>query len=106
MRTPLEDSIMRGRRRRSALLAVLLVLGLPNAALAGPSADNDGDGVFDVLDNCSTRANAAPLDCDTDDDGYGNACDGDFDQTHTVNAVDFVTHFPAELQEAPAPSPT
>jgi len=76
-----------------AILATVGSVGIAGSALAGPAADADSDGVFDVLDNCSTLANAPPLDCDTDDDGYGNACDGDFDQTHIVNAADFSTYF-------------
>lgn len=55
--------------------------------------DTDGDGVYDVLDNCRTIPNAGSLDCDTDDDGYGNVCDGDFNNDFVVNAVDFTTRF-------------
>jgi hypothetical protein len=60
-------------------IALLATLGLSLAASAGPAQDNDGDGVFNVLDNCSDVPNGPPQDCDTDDDGYGNICDGDFD---------------------------
>src|SRR5215470_3779881 len=63
-------------------IALLATLGLSFAAFAGPSTDTDGDGVFDVLDNCVNVKNAAPQDCDTDKDGYGNMCDGDFDQDY------------------------
>lgn len=77
----------------AAGIALLCVIGLAFASFAGPSADGDGDGVFNVLDNCSTRANAAPNDCDTDNDGYGNYCDGDFNQSNSVNATDFSAHF-------------
>lgn len=73
----------------AAGIALLCVTGMAFASFAGPSADNDGDGVFNVLDNCSTISNKAPTDCDTDNDGYGNVCDGDFNQTNTVNATDF-----------------
>lgn len=58
-------------------------------ALPGLAADSDGDGVDDALDNCLLVPNAPPADCDTDQDGYGNACDGDFDQGLTVNANDW-----------------
>ena len=70
-------------------IALLATLGLSFAAFAGPSQDSDGDGVYDVLDNCVNIPNAFPSDCDTDNDGYGNACDGDFDQDMFVFPGDF-----------------
>jgi hypothetical protein len=70
-------------------IAFLAALGLSVAASAGPSSDTDGDGVFDSLDNCSTVMNAPPADCDTDNDGYGNLCDGDFDEDSFVFSGDF-----------------
>ena len=45
------------------------------------------------MDNCSMLPNDGPLRYDTDLDGYGNACDGDFDQSLVVNAVDFGSLF-------------
>lgn len=66
--------------------ALALLLALPTASFG---ADADNDGVDDALDNCLLVPNAAPADCDTDQDGYGNACDGDFDQGLTVNANDW-----------------
>ncbi len=60
----------------ASLLACLLVTFGSAGASAGP--DTDGDGVPDASDNCVTVPNAPPLDCDTDQDGYGNLCDGDF----------------------------
>jgi hypothetical protein len=77
----------------AAGIALLCVIGLAFASFAGPSADGDGDGVFNVLDNCSARANGPPNDCDTDDDGYGNYCDGDFNQSNTTTATDFSARF-------------
>jgi hypothetical protein len=70
-------------------IALLATLGLSLAASAGPAQDNDGDGVFNVLDNCSDVPNGPPSDCDTDDDGYGNLCDGDFDNDQNTLANDF-----------------
>lgn len=66
---------------RLAFCAV--VAGLPLVGFAGPAPDGDGDGIPDVIDTCSTVPNAG--DCDSDVDGYGNACDGDFnnDGLHT-----------------------
>ena len=74
-------------------IALLATLGLSFAAFAGPSVDTDGDGVYDVLDNCVTVQNASPADCDTDNDGYGNRCDGDFDNNKLVTATDFGVSF-------------
>lgn len=78
--------------KRSLRLAALLpALALATAATA--QDDSDGDGVLDPVDNCIEVPNAPPGDCDTDQDGYGNACDGDFDNLGTVNASDFNVHF-------------
>jgi hypothetical protein len=71
------------------LFAGLLLVGLPLASTAGPAPDMDSDTVPDVIDNCKTVPNAAPLDCDVDQDGYGNWCDCDFDQNFSCNAADF-----------------
>jgi hypothetical protein len=40
-------------------------------------ADSDSDGIYDSVDNCVNHANT--LQKDSDGDGYGNICDGDFD---------------------------
>jgi hypothetical protein len=71
-------------------IALLATLGLSFMAFAGPSVDSDGDGVYDVLDNCKDVPNApAPADCDTDNDGYGNMCDGDYDEDAFVLTSDY-----------------
>lgn len=49
-------------------------------------ADEDQDGVPDDADNCIAAPNADQI--DTDDDGFGNACDADFDNNCVVNFVD------------------
>ena len=73
-------------RALAAALAALLLTA--PAAIADPDAD--GDGIPDSADNCVLVPNAPPVaDCDTDQDGYGNACDADFDQGWTVNANDW-----------------
>lgn len=56
--------------------------------------DDDGDGISDGSDNCILVSNAGQA--DTDSDGYGNACDPDFDNNGIVNAADlayFKTRF-------------
>lgn len=48
--------------------------------------DSDGDGVADVMDNCTDVVNTIQL--DSNGDGYGNACDADINNDCVVNAVD------------------
>lgn len=57
--------------------------------------DTDGDAVPDEADNCSVVANgpndaptAGPAQNDTDGDGFGNRCDGDFNNDCIVNPLD------------------
>jgi hypothetical protein len=56
-----------------------------------PQDDRDGDGIHDRSDSCLLVPNANA--CDTDRDGYGNQCDGDFDQNGAVDAFDFGMYF-------------
>src|SRR5262249_46295075 len=53
-------------------------------AASGP--DQDGDGFPDSHDACVAISDNG---CDTDRDGYGNVCDGDFDQDYFVYPGDF-----------------
>jgi hypothetical protein len=71
----------------------VLAASFPLMAFAGPAPDADSDGIPDVLDSCMTLPSAGPLSCDTDQDGYGNPCDGDFDNSGLVNANDFSNFF-------------
>jgi DMSO reductase family type II enzyme heme b subunit len=66
---------------------LLLAVGLSLAATAQPIPDADSDGVPDSQDNCMLQQNAPQG--DTDLDGYGNACDGDFDNDGIVFGTDF-----------------
>ncbi len=49
---------------------------MERTVLLNPFTDTDGDGVAQIFDNCTTKSNASQ--CDSDSDGYGNHCDGDF----------------------------
>ncbi|HEB88954.1 MAG TPA: hypothetical protein ENI85_05240 [Deltaproteobacteria bacterium] len=65
-----------------ALVSIaMLAFGFSLAANAGSVADNDGDLVPDVFDNCPNTPNGPGQNSnqvDTDADGFGNACDCDF----------------------------
>ncbi len=50
------------------------------------TTDLDGDGVSDMLDNCTNVVNADQQ--DTNGDGFGNACDADLNNDNIVNVVD------------------
>jgi len=58
--------------------------------------DQDLDGVGDPEDNCLVLANADQR--DTNLDGYGNLCDGDFDDNGAVGPVDFAEFAQAYLK--------
>lgn len=73
--------------------ALMLAFGLSMGSFAGSIADADSDGVPDVHDNCSTVANgplagACDSQQDLDADGYGNACDADFNNNGGVDLAD------------------
>jgi hypothetical protein len=69
--------------------AITIALLLPFAAYAGPASDTDGDGTADLIDICLLDVTVPSL-CpfDTDMDGYGNGCDGDFNVDGTVDFQD------------------
>jgi len=76
------------------LLASLFAIGFAMSATAGSVQDADGDGVPDVFDNCLNVANGAleapNNQVDTDVDGFGNICDGDFNNSGgNVDLTDF-----------------
>jgi len=74
------------------MLVSLVAFGFAATANAGNVADADGDLVPDSFDNCDVADNG-PNDgsnqVDTDIDGYGNACDADYDNDLAVTAGDF-----------------
>ncbi len=53
---------------------------------AGENTDSDGDGVTDDVDNCTSVANTDQI--DTDEDGFGNVCDADFNNNGIVDPFD------------------
>jgi hypothetical protein len=58
----------------------------PSIAIA-LAPDFDGDGVADVIDNCSEAPN--PGQDDTDGDFCGNLCDADYDNDGVVGFPDY-----------------
>ncbi|MEM9102702.1 MAG: hypothetical protein AAGB12_10295 [Pseudomonadota bacterium] len=64
----------------------ILLLFFINPVLSKPQTDTDQDGVIDVEDNCSEVFNALQL--NSDNDAFGNACDGDYDNNNIVDFVD------------------
>lgn len=50
--------------------------------------DTDSDGVADSWDDCLLTANSNQL--DANQDGYGNACDADFNDDGTVDGPDWL----------------
>lgn len=80
-----------------ATMVATLLIGFPIASMAGVAPDFDNDTVPDVLDNCVEAPNAGSASCDTDQDGYGNACDGDFNNNGSVSVTDFVSFFSPDL---------
>jgi hypothetical protein len=87
----------------AALLASPTRLTDPKSGLAFPRLDcadalahlddADQDGISDADDNCSAAANGPLLgpndQLDVDLDGFGNVCDGDFNQDLFVGGPDF-----------------
>jgi hypothetical protein len=78
-------------------MAFLLAAGIPFGAFAGTVPDADSDTVADNVDNCLTDPNGAvgepagalAAQCDTDGDGYGNACDPDVSNDGVVGGPDY-----------------
>ncbi len=63
--------------------------------------NSDTDSRFDLLDNCTATDNENQI--DVDGDGYGNLCDGDFNDDGVVGGPDFNT-FRACFQGVPTPA--
>jgi len=78
----------------TALLCTFgLAIGATFSFAGAPLPDVDSDGVPDEWDNCLVVPNAPPGppgQLDSDIDGYGNCCDGDFNNDGAVNGADFL----------------
>ena len=66
-----------GHALRITALMLLFTVDVVHAAGIEAPPDADGDGIPDSADNCLFVPNANQRDTDTD--GFGNFCDGDFD---------------------------
>jgi hypothetical protein len=64
--------------------------------------DSDADGVYDDQDNCINAANSSQV--DSDNDGFGNLCDGDFNNNGVTNAQDYVLFKAAVGQPSTPPA--
>ena len=80
---------------RGLTLLMTLAAGVAGAQSTG---DRDGDGVLDTLDNCVEVPNGAASggnQVDSDGDGFGNACDPDYDNNGIVSTTDFGVFYDA-----------
>lgn len=78
-------------------MLVVFCTGLANAQSL---SDSDGDGVSDALDNCIEAPNGVNepgVQTDSDSDGFGNACDADYNNDNRTTILDF-PRFLAALQ--------
>ena len=78
-------------KKTLSIFTLLLLLGFHSLCLA---LDSDGDTITDDMDNCITLSNVEQI--DSDNDGFGNRCDGDFDGTCVVDLSDY-TKFLSEF---------
>jgi len=76
-------------RRRAVGPGEELALQELRSALPPYDCDEDGDGRSDIEDDCLGLANPDQLDVDRD--GFGNACDADYDDSGFVGGEDFQT---------------
>jgi hypothetical protein len=85
--TTMKFSSRGDRTVKSFVLATSSAFLLSLMPIAATSQDFDFDGVADVLDNCSEKAN--PAQDDTDGDFCGNLCDADYNNNGVTGFPDF-----------------
>jgi len=85
------------RRVNPIILSISICMLWILACEPAYALDSDGDGIDDGVDNCVELANARQF--DSDQDGFGNRCDVDFDQSGEANGRD-VRHFMKALRES------
>lgn len=96
-------ALSRARSRLAATALSTLMLCSAGTALA---IDTDGDLVDDLIDNCLLEPNGPnelSNQVDTDLDGYGNACDPDFNQDGLVTTGETGTLLTWTLTDGPIP---
>ncbi len=80
----------------AVLISLLMTFALATSAMAGSIDDADSDLTPDVFDNCTLVANGtAPggtcsNQIDSDDDGFGDPCDTDFNNDGVTAFSDFL----------------
>lgn len=75
-----------------AMVSTFSTLAVPRSATAGSLGETEGDLVPSQYDNCWVVVNGpnqASNQVDTDQDGYGNRCDTDYDDNLATTAADF-----------------
>ena len=87
-------------RIKLSIIVGLFAFGLALNANAGAFSDSDADLVPDQFDNCVVLPNGpneGSNQVDSDLDGYGNACDADYDNdaANEVNVLDFAIYLTA-----------
>jgi hypothetical protein len=72
-------------------LVTALLFALPASAgtVNGGHPDQDSDGHGEIFDNCDVVYN--PTQTDNDTDGFGDACDCDYDNNNLCDGTDFLT---------------
>lgn len=85
----IKDTILSSVDPIASLSGKVLTGGRVNAfsAVSLVFVDTDSDGIADGADNCVLTVNSGQQ--DTDDDGYGNACDADLDNDGSVGQDDY-----------------